>query len=172
MQKSGLCFDNLSCLLSSQGLVGLKGERGPPGGVGFPGSRGDIGPPGPPGIGSIGPIGEKGNAGFPGNPGSPGLPGETSGPEGEASRSQILARGQRCRVHAHWFTSSRTLQCSRVLQCSVLHFSLCQMGQFMHRDHRSAKVSLSGDFKKHEALVLFFFFFFNPFSDPFGYCVF
>lgn len=69
---------------------------------------------------------------------------------------------------AHWFTSSRT---RGVLQCSVLHFSLCQMGQFMHRDHRSAKVSLSGDFKKHEALVLFFFFL-NPFSDPFGYCVF
>lgn len=94
-----LSFDNLSCLLSSQGLVGLKGDRGPPGGVGFPGSRGDIGPPGPPGIGSIGPIGEKGNAGFPGNPGSPGLPGETSGPEGEASRSQKLARDQRCRAH-------------------------------------------------------------------------
>lgn len=66
----------------------------------------------------------------------------------------------------HFFPDS-----SVFLQCSVLHFSLCQMGQFMHRDHRSAKVSLSGDFKKHEALVLFFFFL-NPFSDPFGYCVF
>lgn len=97
-----LCFDNLSCLLSSQGLVGLKGERGPPGGVGFPGSRGDIGPPGPPGIGSIGPIGEKGNAGFPGNPGSPGLPGELQG-----HRNWLGVRDAGCTL-VHFFLDSRS----------------------------------------------------------------
>lgn len=129
--------DSLFCLLSPQGSIGLKGERGPPGGVGFPGSRGDIGPPGPPGVGPIGPVGEKGQAGFPGGPGSPGLPGETSGPDGQLQGHRNKGsevQGTQC------FTSPRKRGVTGpVLQSSVPHFPLRQMGQLTHRDHRSAK---------------------------------